>query len=407
MAAALETLTSGQKCNIPGGALQAHVCVVASQTEVAEVIATLQEADAFHGAVSFAYAHRIAAASAPEVVWEDVEDGLDEGCGEKILGVLRNSGLKGMLLIVSRWQDCGSIHDLDSFGHAVVERCTDLITHLKQAFGMTDDQGEGRDAADHESQKPPSDAAEPKSFDFGFLPSLPEPRVPTKFCPNHFMADTHLNRPQSLPNLFGGGDVRLWMENDKCLRQLSETDLRALRAMREPDCRIQRVLQAVSCLLGKQPHRIAGNAAARWGQCREVLRSGTFLTELLLFDPSTVTSETARHAMQMVEGLEVADLRRANVGSAALLEWVHGVATWRVDGPPCSDASAFGLQALQGRRAELPGICAPASVMQRPPRHRSGLGPNMLGPSSRQRRKPVQLRCPLTGSLRADSTLLR
>lgn len=404
MAAALETLTSGQKCNIQGGALQAHVCVVASQTEVVEVIAALQKADAFCGVTSWAYAHRVAAATAPEVVWEDVEDGFDEGCGEKILGVLRSSGLKGMLLVVSRWQDCDSIPDLDVFGHAVVERCTDLITHLKQALGMTDEGGEGGDSADHESQKLPS---EPKNFDFGYLPSLPEPRVPTKFCPNHFMADTHLNRPQSLPNLFGGGDVRLWMENDKCLRQLSETDLRALRAMREPDCRIQRVFQAVSCLLGKQPQRLAGNAAARWGQCREVLRSGTFLTELLLFDPSAVSSETAHVAMQMVEGLEAADLRRANVGSAALLEWIHGVARWRVDGPPSSDASASGLQALQGRRAELPGISAPLSAMQRPPRHRSGLGPNMLGPSSRQRRKPVQLRCPLTGSLRADSTLLR
>jgi hypothetical protein len=75
--------------------------------------------------------------------------------------------------------------------------------------------------------------------------------------------------------------------------------------MRQPDYRIERVLQAVSMLRGQRPQRLAGNAMARWGQCREVLRSPTFCTELLLFDASTVSPETAGQALQLVDGLEV------------------------------------------------------------------------------------------------------
>merc|ERR1719409_1177419 len=104
--------------------------------------------------------------------------------------------------------------------------------------------------------------------------------------------------------------------------------------MRLPDYRIERILQAVAAVRGQRSHRQSSNAAARWGQCREVLRSTTFRTELLLFDARTTTAEAARLALQLVDGLESDDIRRINVGGAALLEWVRGVAKWRLEGPP-------------------------------------------------------------------------
>eukprot|EP00440_Ansanella_granifera_P003787 gb/GFBE01004111.1/.p1 GENE.gb/GFBE01004111.1/~~gb/GFBE01004111.1/.p1 ORF type:complete len:210 (+),score=50.02 gb/GFBE01004111.1/:1-630(+) len=151
---------------------------------------------------------------------EVTEDGLDEGCGQKILGVLKRSSLQGLLLVISRWQDHGATPGLDVFGTMlyafVVERCKDLIANLKMAMGINE-----------APQQTPILQEKPlhKNFDFSFLPPLPEPRVHTKFGPNHFLSDTPLNKPQSLPSLFSGGDVRLWMANDQCLRHLPESEL--------------------------------------------------------------------------------------------------------------------------------------------------------------------------------------
>jgi hypothetical protein len=387
---ALQTLTSGQKREIRGGALQAHICVVTSETDVAEVVQAFQEADGFRAVTSWSYAWRIISPSAPSGIWEGVEDGLDEGCGEKILGVLRRCGLNGLLLVVSRWQEYGASSALETNGtqlySQVVERCKDLIANLKQAVGMSDDQRRAEERRLIELQKLPP-GPKKVTLDFGFLPPLPEPRVPTKFGPNHFMSESHLNRPQSLPNLFTGGDVRLWMENDRCLQQLSESELWALRALRQPDYRIERILQAVAALRGQRSQRQATSAAARWGQCREVLRSATFRTEMLLFDASTVTNETARMALQTVDGLEAEEVRRVNNGAAALLEWVCGVSRWRLNGPP---APGTGLQALPVREAELgisgtPGMST-VQMTSGPLKRR--LGPIRVTPL---RRNPVHL----------------
>jgi len=351
-------------------------------------VAAFQEADGFRGVASWTYAYRIASPSAPEGVWESIEDGLDEGSGEKVLGVLRRSGLNGLLLLVTRWQDYGASSGLDMLGTSlyaqVVERCKDLINNLKQAVGMND--SEQRRGGVVELQKPP---AGPKNFDFGFLPPLPEPRVPQKYGPNHFMVDLHMNRPQSLPNLFGGGDPRLWMANDKCLSQLSDSALLELRSMRQPEYRIERVLQAVQSLRGQRPAKQAGNAVARWGQCREVLRSATLRTELLLFDVGTVNEETARMALQLVDGLEVQDVRCVNEGAAGLLEWVLNVTRWRLDGPPSDDPSALSLAPLQARQADC-GLGASMSAVQfpAPSKKRAGLAISRQQPA---RRSPVPM----------------
>merc|ERR1719352_742303 len=92
---ALQTLTSGRKREIRGGALQAHICVIGSETDIVEVITAFREADAFKAVASWAYAFRLASPEYPGGISEAVEDGLDEGCGERILGVLRRCGLNG------------------------------------------------------------------------------------------------------------------------------------------------------------------------------------------------------------------------------------------------------------------------------------------------------------------------
>jgi len=392
---ALQTLTSGTKREIHGGALQAHICVVSSENDIGEVMTAFREADGFCTVASWTYACRCAPAAGSDSVYEVVEDGLDEGCGDKMLGVLRRCDLTGLLLVVSRWQDYGASSGIDALGtelySQVVESCKDLIANLKQAVGMNKDMRRNPDGISAVHRPPPG----PKNFDFGFLPSLPEPRVPNKFGPNHFMSDAHMNRPQSLPNLFSGGDPRLWMENDKCLKELSEAELWSLRSLRQPDCRVERILQAVATLTGQRAQRQLANPMARWGACREVLRSATFRTELLLFDANNVTAEAARMAHQLVDGLEAEDIRRINPGSAALLEWVRGVARWRINGPPSTGQSAWGLQALHPRKADLPDIVIPsvgaASAHLPAPPMRRHFAPGMNKFVSSLKRNPIHL----------------
>lgn len=339
---ALQTLTSGRKLNIRDGALQAHICAVSNAREVDDVIDAFVQSDAFQGVVSWSYAYRLAVpTSAASQFTEGMEDGLDEGCGERIINVLRRFNLQGLLLVVSRWQDYGACSGLELFGtelySMVTERCKDLLTHLSQVAGNCA-QEQGRAVA-LEEQPPPG----PRTFDFSFLPKIPEPRLPTKFGPNHFMAESSLNRPVSLPNLFGGGgDVRLWMENDRCLRDLPESELWALRSLRQPDERLERVLRAVALLRGQKVRCPAGSAAAaRWGACKEVLRSSTLRTELLLLDANRISRDSAIAAARLLEGLDVEDLRRIGHGAAALWEWARGVARWRLDGPPSTASQEF------------------------------------------------------------------
>lgn len=391
---AMQTLTSGRKRELHDGALQAHICVVASQGDIVELMAAFRQADGFRTVTSWSYAYRIVVGDGSEGIAEGIEDGLDEGCGERILGVLRRFGLHGLLLVISRWQDYGATDGLELFGtqlySMVVERCKDLITNLKQAVGMTDAEQKMQQRM---TEKPPPG---PKEFDFGFLPPLPEPKVATKFGPNHFMSETTLNRPVSLPHLFGAGNVQLWMENDRCLRQLTDSELWSLRSMRQPDSRIERLLQAVAVLRGQRSQRWgvekAGSAAARWGLCREVLRSATFKTELVLFDASQVSPEAARTALSLLDGLEVEEVRRVNLGAAALYEWVHGIARWRLLGGGSSGASPsrdMSVEALQPREAEfsaaMPYSQKPSPAKLRPAK----LSPAFLGGSTyRQRTLP-------------------
>jgi len=123
------------------------------------------------------------------------------------------------------------------------------------------------------------------------------------------------------------------MANDQCLRGLPDEDLWALRSLRQPDWRIEEVLQAVAVLRG-QAIRVSGSAAARWGQCKEVLKSPMLRTELLLFDADQVPADAARQALHLLEGLDAEDIRRASPGAAALFEWARGIARWRLEGPP-------------------------------------------------------------------------
>lgn len=359
----LQTLTSGTKRDVRGGAFQAHVCVVSTCADVDHVMRAFHQADSFKSVTSWSYAYRIKSAAVPgdypkaavgkdgtvgTVIQEGAQDGLDEGCGERVLSVLRRSALENLLLIVTRWQDHGASAGLDVFGTSiygiVVQQCKDLIFHLKRAMGLTDTELKTDDPTKLFDKSPPK----PKRFDFSFLPPLPEPRLPGKFGPNHFLSDSNLSRPASLPHLFSGGDVRLWMANDQCLRQLPDSELWAMRFLRQPDARVERILQAVALLRG-QKMAPASTPAARWGQCREILRSGTFRTELLLLDASQVPKESAQNVLDLLQGLDIEVLRRISPGAAALFEWAHGVARWRLHGPPIHSEpkQAIKLQTFQ------------------------------------------------------------
>ncbi|CAE7841994.1 AVT1D [Symbiodinium microadriaticum] len=242
----LQTLTSGLRKEVRGGSLQAHICTISRIDDVARVMEAMRAALAFQEVTSWCYGYRLRKRAVVEDghpeegagdAHEGWEDGLDEGSGEKILTVMRRAGLQELLVVVSRWQDHGRDYQtptpgLELYGlqlySMVVERCKDLVANIKMAMGL--------------GQVPPSPPPMPffkerlskKTIDFSFLPPLPEPRVPTKFGPNHFLYESSMNKQRSMPSLFGGGDVRLWMANDECLRHLPDSELWALRAIRQP-----------------------------------------------------------------------------------------------------------------------------------------------------------------------------
>lgn len=384
----LQTLTSGRRREVRDGAFQAHTCVVASAADVSIVMEAFQQADGFRSVANWSYAYRVAipalSSDALPAIVEDgplpishiiegFEDGLDEGCGEKVLAVMRRFALQGLLLVVSRWQGYGVCCGLDLFGTElyaiVVERCKDLILNLQKAVGWS--QAKPRKVLASESAPPG-----PKPFDFSHLPRLPEPRAPTKFGPNHFLSDMALKRAASLPSLLGG-DVRLWMANDRCLRQLPDSELRALRSLRQPDPRVERVLRAVAVLRG-QASLAAGAPAARWGHLLQVLRSATLRTELLLFDASSVSTEAAGSALQLLEGLDVEEVRRANSGAAALLEWALGVVRWCREGPQVASAPLRPRQSRGPLRVE-------------------GSAPPPPGGAAGPSKARARLRCPVVG----------
>lgn len=368
----LQTLTSGLKRDVRGGAVQAHICCVRDAQDVQTVIEAFAQADGFKAVTNWSYAYRIAVEepSMERPLDEGHQDGLDEGCGEKILGVMRRFSLQGLFLLVSRWQDYGATEGLELFGtelySIVLERCKDLITHLKQAAGAG-----AQEAVVRQIEKPPPG---PKNFDFSFLPPIPEPRAPTKFGPNHFLADSAMNKPASLPNLFSGGDVRLWMSNDKVLRNLPESEIWAMRFLRQPDFRIERVLQAVATLRGQRVPPPSSAPAARWGHYREVLKSATLRTELLLFDADTVAPEAAQQVMELLSTVQVSEVHRASPGAAALYEWAMGIARWRLQGPPSPEPAGqegwVPLEPLRPREAELRKSPSPMRRSQSGPRLR-------------------------------------
>mmetsp|Transcript_43537 Transcript_43537/g.79256 ORF Transcript_43537/g.79256 Transcript_43537/m.79256 type:complete len:525 (-) Transcript_43537:234-1808(-) len=362
----LQTLTSGRRREVKGGVFQAHICVVASEGDVATVMDAFRRAEGFTSVACWSYAYRIHVPSrdisTPDgrslVLREAAEDGIDEGSGERILGVLRRFSLHGLLLVMSRWQDYGVTSGLELLGTAlysvIVERCKDLIVHLREAVGLSSQSFSNI----HRSWVLPSQApiSEPKVFNFGYLPPLVGPRPAMKYGPNHFMADMpQANKMQSLPHLFGAGaDMRQWMVNDRSLQRLPESEIRALRAMRLPDARVERVLQAVALLRG---HRLpastaTGSGASRWAACRELLRSPTLRTELLLFNANDLSLDVARTAMELLDGLSVDEVLRISAGAAALLEWALGVSRWRLEGPQRASSTGFAPRSAAATPAE-------------------------------------------------------
>eukprot|EP00929_Paragymnodinium_shiwhaense_P111289 TRINITY_DN7909_c0_g1_i1.p1 TRINITY_DN7909_c0_g1~~TRINITY_DN7909_c0_g1_i1.p1 ORF type:complete len:447 (-),score=75.59 TRINITY_DN7909_c0_g1_i1:90-1430(-) len=385
---ALDTLTSGHRRELRGGALQAHICVVTAAADVGSVMAAFQSADAFKHVTSWSYAYRIRAVRQPGTVDqflhnEGTEDGLDEGCGERILQVLKRHNLDGLLLVVSRWQDFGATPGLELFGTVlygiVKERCKDLILHLKAAMGLGDTSVQSQPlavAADPWDQMKSKASRPPvlkmqkprgyQSFDFSFLPRLVEPKEHSKMTPNHFMADgPTMKKTSSLPSLMNGvgGDVRLWMRNDQCLQELSEQDLQTLRTLRLPDERIERVLHAVATLRGQKLAK-TGSATGRWGQCLQLLRSQTFRTELLLTDVSQITVEAAQQADFLLQGLEAASLQRTSPAAGILCDWARGLVRWRLDGPPAEDDGGLEQSEMVPVEALQPRIASPAGLMR-------------------------------------------
>mmetsp|Transcript_62912 Transcript_62912/g.147612 ORF Transcript_62912/g.147612 Transcript_62912/m.147612 type:complete len:419 (+) Transcript_62912:32-1288(+) len=369
----LETLTSGPRREIRGGSLQAHVCAISNPQDASKVMEAFQAAVAFQEVTSWSYAFRSKPVPAEDGAVapgmdEGWQDGLDEGCGEKILTVLKRSAFQGLLLVVSRWQDHGRSPGLETYGlelySLVVERCKDLVAYIKMAMGLEQDPPEPL----HRSIPMLKERLSKRTIDFNFLPPLPEPRVPTKFGPNHFLYNTAMNKQRSLPSLFGGGDVRLWMANDACLRHLPDSELWALRAIRQPDPLIEKTLHAVSLLRGQSPAALSGLPAARWGHLLQTLRSQTFRTELLLVDARSIPRKTAMMALDILDGIDAEEVRRANPGAGVLFEWAQGVARYRCSGLPEEEEALAALQPREADLSELPKT-GPRRLVHAPTRH--------------------------------------
>eukprot|EP00746_Dinoflagellata_sp_MGD_P014366 gnl/MRDRNA2_/MRDRNA2_131455_c0_seq1.p1 gnl/MRDRNA2_/MRDRNA2_131455_c0~~gnl/MRDRNA2_/MRDRNA2_131455_c0_seq1.p1 ORF type:complete len:442 (+),score=69.43 gnl/MRDRNA2_/MRDRNA2_131455_c0_seq1:147-1472(+) len=328
---ALRTLTSGQKKAIRGGCLQAHVCAVRSVDDVNVVMQRLLNAEQFCGVANWSYAYILSnASSSSEENLEGLDDGVDEGSAEKILGVLHRFQLSGLLLVVSRWNDAGCCCGLESLGtvlySSIVERCKDLITGLQNTMSSP---------GSHDSSEPPRmlQKPEPQTFNFASLPPPvePNPNLGSKYCPNHFKAGS-LEKSQSVPQLLGG-DPQQWVAHDKYLQNLLPEELQALRALRQPHPDVLRVLESVALLKGAwAPGQNVGNAAAQWGRCREMLHSPTFLTELLLLDSARIPARTIQSARQVLSGLDTENARRLGNGVVALLDWAQYVVGSRCAG---------------------------------------------------------------------------
>eukprot|EP00747_Dinoflagellata_sp_TGD_P165432 gnl/TRDRNA2_/TRDRNA2_186688_c0_seq1.p1 gnl/TRDRNA2_/TRDRNA2_186688_c0~~gnl/TRDRNA2_/TRDRNA2_186688_c0_seq1.p1 ORF type:complete len:350 (-),score=60.92 gnl/TRDRNA2_/TRDRNA2_186688_c0_seq1:197-1246(-) len=203
--APLQTLTSGRKMLLQGGAIQAHICVVSKEEDVDAVMQAFRRADAFKTVASWSFAYRIVADAGLTHFLEGSEDGFDEGCGEKILGVLRRQSLHGLLLMVSRWQEYSELAvtaGIDLFGLPyfgfVVERCKDLLANITKVLSTAKEDparagiGQGREQGSA-----------------GLLPSfprLPEPPERPRFGHGHFMTDKYMQRSQSLPTIFAAAE---------------------------------------------------------------------------------------------------------------------------------------------------------------------------------------------------------
>lgn len=316
----LRTLTSGRKRTVRGGCLQAHVCAIRSENEVTTVMQQLHKADQFQAVASWSYAYKLGSSASPQESPEGFDDGEDEGCGEKVLGVLERFDLVGLLLVVSRWNDIGASCGLESLGtslySAVVERCKDLIIGLQNA--MLPGGNRGPNHGSPQKAKP-----ELQSFDFATLPPPmePNPSLGGRYGPNHFKAG--MERTQSLPQLLGG-DAQQWVAHDKYLQNLLPEELQALRSLRKPHPDILRVLEAVALLKGAWgPGEKSGNAAAQWGRCREMIQSPTFRTELLLLDSPRIPVKCIQNAREILSGLDTENARRLGNGAVALLDWAQ------------------------------------------------------------------------------------
>lgn len=338
---ALCSLTSGRQRTVRGGAFQAHICAIKSAFEATQVLQRLQQAAQFRAVVNWSYAWRLPGANKASGPTdrpmetseaEGVDDGIDEGSGERILGVLRRFALEGMLVAVSRWEDVGASCGIEELGtelySIVVERCKDLIVNLQNVLKQA--QSTAMHRGDEKGQRIKKGRY---VFNFGSLPKPPEPRLPPgKYGPNHFRCE--MERSQSLPRLLGG-DPKHWQAHDVHLQDLPPEELWALRSLRKPHRDVLRVFEAVALLKGQwYPGEHAGNAVAQWARCREMLLQATFRTELVLLNVAKIPEENARCARALLEGLEPDNTRRLGAGITALLSWARHVIRCRSDGTP-------------------------------------------------------------------------
>lgn len=367
----LHTLHSGPKRDLKGGSLQAHISVVASHQDVAAVLSCLGQSVDNVDVTNWSYAYRITERGAENFLHEITEDGIDEGCGFVTLSVLRRFALQGLLVVISRWQILGTTSGLELYGtelHSIVsERTKNIIAHVKQAVGSIQP---GKPKEDRFA-KSPSRQSKVKTFSFRQLPVVTEPKPPAKYGPNHFLSYSPMSKHSSsisLPGLFDqGGDVQMWMDSGRYLQGMTDSDICALRAMRQPDWRVEEVLQAVAALRGK-PIKPSKTPSARWGQCKDVLKSRTLRTELLLFDASKVPYDLAQHALTLLEGICVEDVVRASPCAAALFEWAVGIVRWRLVGPPAENTRSTAKRSRSGPSPKFPPLLSKSASLPAPSR---------------------------------------